>query len=252
RCKRTLFYIKYGSGNMEIIVCKDNKELSYKASEFVTDIVNRKENPVLGLATGSTPEKLYELLIEENKQGNVSFDHATSFNLDEYVGLDANDVNSYRYFMDEHLFNHIDINKENTHIPNGLSTDKDTACRDYEAQIKAAGPIAVQILGLGLNGHIGYNEPGTDFSGRTRVVDLDETTREANARFFNSIDEVPTQAITMGIASIMEAEKILLLVQGEKKAAILKEVINGEVTNQVPASILQNHPNVTVLTDVLL
>ncbi|HLR55082.1 MAG TPA: glucosamine-6-phosphate deaminase [Pseudogracilibacillus sp.] len=237
---------------MEIIVCKDNNELSYKASEFVTDIVNRKENPVLGLATGSTPEKLYELLIEENKQGNVSFDHATSFNLDEYVGLDANDVNSYRYFMDEHLFNHIDINKENTHIPNGLSTDMDTACRDYEAQIKAAGPIDVQILGLGLNGHIGFNEPGTDFSGRTRVVDLDETTREANARFFNSIDEVPTQAITMGIASIMEAEKILLLVQGEKKAAILKEVINGEVTNQVPASILQNHPNVTVLTDVLL
>src|SRR5699024_3232579 len=175
---------------MEIIVCKDNNELSYKASEFVTDIVNRKENPVLGLATGSTPEKLYELLIEENKQGNVSFDHATSFNLDEYVGLDANDVNSYRYFMDEHLFIHIDVH----------------------------------ILGLGLNGHIGFNEPGTDFSGRTRVVDLDETTREANARFFNSIDEVPTQAITMGIASIMEAEKILLLVQGEKKAAILKEV----------------------------
>lgn len=237
---------------MEIIVCKDNNELSSKAAELVGDILYQKENPILGLATGSTPERLYEILIEKNKQGDITFEHAASFNLDEYVGLAGTDPNSYQYFMDEHLFNHIDIKKERTHIPDGLSKDMEAACKKYEEQIKSAGQVDLQILGLGLNGHIGFNEPGTDFAGRTRVVDLDETTREANARFFDSIDDVPTQAITMGIASIMEAEQIVLLVQGEKKAAILKEVINGEVTNQVPASVLQRHPNVTVLTDVNL
>lgn len=237
---------------MEIIVCKDNNELSSKAAELVGDTLYQKENPILGLATGSTPERLYEILIENNKQGDITFEHAASFNLDEYVGLAGTDPNSYRYFMDEHLFNHIDIKKERTHIPDGLSKDMEAACKNYEEQIKSAGQVDLQILGLGLNGHIGFNEPGTDFAGRTRVVELDETTREANARFFNSIDDVPTQAITMGIASIMEAEQIVLLVQGEKKAAILKEVINGEVTNQVPASVLQRHPNVTVLTDVNL
>src|SRR5699024_2847293 len=186
------------------------------------------------------------------KAGDISFQHATTFNLDEYVGLAGDNVNSYRYYMDNKLFNHIDIKKEHTNIPNGLADNPEVECGNYEAKLQSVGKVDVQILGLGLNGHIGFNEPGTDFESKTHVVELDASTREANARFFDSIDEVPTQAVTMGIASIMEAKKILLLVQGEKKAAILKEVINGEVTNQVPASILQNHPNVTILTDVLL
>ena len=152
--------------------------------------------------------------------------------------------------MDTKLFNDIDIAKENTHVPNGLANDAAEEVKQYEEKIAAAGNVDLQILGIGLNGHIGFNEPGTDVNARTHVVDLDESTREANSRFFNSMDEVPTQAITMGIGTIMEAKKILLLVQGEKKAAILNKVVHGEVTGDVPASYLQMHPNVTIITDL--
>ncbi len=237
---------------MEILTVKNNEELSLKAAEMIAQIVHKRERPVLGLATGSTPERLYEILIEKRKAGDISFEHATSFNLDEYVGLSGDDSNSYRYFMDEKLFHGIDIKRENTHIPNGLTQDPTQECENYEAKIAQVGQIDVQILGLGLNGHIGFNEPGTDFSSRTHVVHLDDSTREANARFFNGLADVPQEAITMGIASIMEADKIILLVHGEKKAAILRQVVEGSVTNDVPASVLQRHPNVTVITDIQL
>lgn len=237
---------------METIICKDNDDLSERAADIMEETLAKTENPVFGLATGSTPVRLYEILIERCKAGKISFQDATSFNLDEYVGLAGDDVNSYRYFMDTKLFRHIDIKHENTNIPDGLTKDPVEECKNYEEKIKNAGKVDVQILGLGLNGHIGFNEPGTDFESRTRVVKLDASTREANARFFNSVDEVPTQALTMGIASIMDAKKIILLVSGEKKATILREVINGEVTKEVPASILQRHPDVTILTDINL
>lgn len=235
---------------MKIVKVRNKEELGKKAAELVTEKVYQLQKPILGLATGSTPETLYENLIRKYKDGKISFNHTTTFNLDEYVGIDKNDSNSYRYYMDHKLFNSIDIKQENTHIPDGLADNLEEECQYYERLIKEAGKIDLQVLGLGLNGHIGFNEPGTPFDKRTHVVELDQSTREANARFFNQMDDVPTQALTMGIGTIMEASEILLLVQGEKKAEILKEVMNGEITEEVPASILQRHPRVTLITDI--
>ncbi|MBO1005429.1 glucosamine-6-phosphate deaminase [Pseudogracilibacillus auburnensis] len=235
---------------MNIIKVNNNIELSEKAAQFVLNTISSKERPILGLATGSTPEKLYELLIDKNRAGEVSFSKVTTFNLDEYAGLSGEDPQSYRYFMNKHLFDHIDIKKEKTFIPNGLALDIEEECKSYEQLIEQSGSIDLQLLGLGLNGHIGFNEPGTPFDKRTHVVALDAVTREANARFFSHLDEVPTQALTMGIGTIMEAKQILLLVIGEKKADILKQVVHGDVSENVPASILQRHPNVTIITDI--
>lgn len=237
---------------MRIINVKDNVELSAKAADIIAERVKELDNPVLGLATGSTPVVTYENLIKKNKAGDVSFKNVTTFNLDEYIGLSGEHENSYRFVMNDTLFNHIDINLENTYIPNGLAADAVAECAAYEALIAEKGPIDLQILGLGLNGHIAFNEPGSSFAGRTLVTDLTESTIEANARFFDSLDEVPTTAVTMGIGTILEAKEILLLVQGEAKAEILKSVINGEITEDVPASALRNHPNVTVITDIEL
>ncbi|SET09209.1 glucosamine-6-phosphate deaminase [Oceanobacillus limi] len=234
---------------MRIINVKDYHDMSEKASSLLLDVIENNEHPVLGLATGSTPEGLYEQLIAKNKEKVVSFQNTTTFNLDEYVGLDANDSNSYRYFMNEKLFNHIDIPLENTHVPNGVAENSEVECKEYEQAIQNADRVDVQVLGLGLNGHIGFNEPGTSFSSRTHVVELDESTRKANARFFESLEEVPTQAITMGIDTIMESKEIVLLVSGENKAEALKQLVHGEITEDFPASILQKHKNVTIIAD---
>lgn len=235
---------------MKIIKVKNNDELSLKASEIVKDILKTKKNPVLGLATGSTPEKMYANLVTAYKNGEISFKNVVSFNLDEYVGLREDDEFSYHYYMRENLFDKVDILEENTYIPNGLAEDLQAECESFEAAIKKLGPIDLQILGVGLNGHIGFNEPGTSFDSRTHVATLEESTRVANSRFFTSLDEVPKYALTMGLATIMDAKKIVLLVQGEHKKEILKEIVHGEVTENVPASVLKLHPDATVITDL--
>ncbi|MEB1808599.1 MAG: glucosamine-6-phosphate deaminase [Bacillaceae bacterium] len=234
---------------MKLKVMKNHEEMSRHACQLVVSKVNSLSSPVLGLATGSTPERLYEMLIEEYKQKLVSFSHVKTFNLDEYVGLRGNDKNSYRYYMDHHLFSKVNFTKGENHIPNGMAIQLEQECQRYEQLIKEAGGIDIQILGLGHNGHIGFNEPGTPFSSRTHVVDLDRTTREANARFFESIKEVPTQAITMGIENILESKQIILLVSGEQKATALQRLLNGEVSEDFPASVLKQHDDVTIIAD---
>ncbi|AXI10538.1 glucosamine-6-phosphate deaminase [Oceanobacillus sp. 143] len=234
---------------MELIKVKDYDAMSEEACAFLVERINRIENPVLGLATGSTPEGLYKRIIEKYNQNEVSFKKVKSFNLDEYVGLEKEDPNSYYYFMKDKLFDHVDISLDNVRVPNGVAADLKQECEAHEAGIKAAGGIDVQLLGIGANGHIGFNEPGTPFTSKTQVVDLEQSTIEANARFFNSIEEVPTQAISMGIETIMNSNEILLLVSGENKADALAKLINGEVTEDVPASVLQNHANVTIIAD---
>lgn len=223
--------------------------MSQKASSFIVDLVSKKDDSVLGLATGSTPIGMYQCMIKAHKEGIVSFKHVKTFNLDEYVGFERNNPNSYFYYMNENLFQHIDISLEETNIPDGSALDLERECHNYDQKIEEAGRIDVQVLGLGLNGHIGFNEPGTSFAIRTHVIDLMESTRKANARFFENIDQVPSQALTMGIATIMESKLILLLVSGEKKAPALSRLFNGEVSEDFPASILQRHPNVIIIAD---
>ena len=203
---------------------KDYTEMSKKACSLIIDKIKILENPVLGLATGSTPEGLYQYLIEAYSQGKVSFKQFSTFNLDEYVGLDREDLNSYHFYMKDKLFGQIDLLPENAHVPNGNAADLKMECEEYENQIQRAGQVDIQVLGLGLNGHIGFNEPGTPFSSRTQAIDLTESTRRANARFFASLDEVPTQAITMGIDTIMESKQILL----EEEILNLLKVSTGD------------------------
>ncbi|WP_077624753.1 glucosamine-6-phosphate deaminase [Sediminibacillus massiliensis] len=234
---------------MEMIEVEDYQEMSRVASQFIIEKVQLLDNPVLGLATGSTPEGVYKQLIEKRKQGNVSFANTSTFNLDEYVGLDGDDPNSYRYYMNEKLFSHIDIPGENTRVPNGMKKDLEQECGQYEQLIKEKQGIDLQMLGIGLNGHIGFNEPGTSLQTRTHVVELAQSTRKANARFFDSLEEVPEQAITMGIETIMASREIILLVSGERKAEALDRLLNGPVTEDFPASILQTHPNVKIIAD---
>ncbi len=234
---------------MNVIKVKDYDEMSSKACALVVDRLNKLSEPTLGLATGSTPEGLYQQIIEKYNQGDISFKNVTTFNLDEYIGLDGDHPNSYRFFMNEKLFKHIDILTDKTFIPNGVASDLISESQHFEQLIQDVGGIDLQILGLGTNGHIAFNEPGTEFDSRTRVVDLTQETLEANARFFDTIDEMPTQAVSMGIGSIMEAKEIVLLVSGESKAEALSHVINGDVTVDLPASILQRHDHVTIIAD---
>ena len=208
-----------------------------------------KPNAVLGLATGSTPVGLYKQLIEWYNKGDLDFSQITSVNLDEYKGLSGDNDQSYRYFMNTNLFDHVNIDKNKTYVPNGLEEDSDKACADYNEIIRSVGGIDIQLLGIGGNGHIGFNEPGEAFEKETHCVDLTESTIKANARFFESMDEVPKQAYTMGIKNIMQARKVLLIVSGEGKAEILDKVLYGPVTPQVPASILQLHNDLTVVAD---
>lgn len=234
---------------MEIIRVKDYEEMSQTASSYIIKKLKQLETPVLGLATGSTPEGLYRNLVDENKKGNISFKNVTTFNLDEYTNIEPTDPNSYHYFMNKHLLDYIDIPKNQVHLPNGSAEDLEAECQGYEDKISEAGKIDLQVLGIGVNGHIGFNEPGTPFTSRTHIVTLDESTREANSRFFNSIDEVPTHAITMGIETIMESKEILMLISGEQKAETLNRLLNGEVSEEFPASILHKHSKVTVIAD---
>lgn len=234
---------------MRIYRAVDYYHASRVAANIISAQVIMKPDCVLGLATGSTPVGTYEQLIRWYDKGDLDFQQVRSINLDEYRGLGAENDQSYRYFMDHHLFNHINIKKENTNVPNGLEPDADKACSDYEKIIAAAGGIDLQLLGLGHNGHIGFNEPGSAFEKETHCVSLTESTIQANARFFASRDEVPKEAYTMGIKTIMQARKILLIVCGADKAEIVQKVFCGAITPQVPASVLQLHNDVTLVGD---
>lgn len=232
---------------MKIITANDYNDLSRKAANIISAQVILKPNSVLGLATGSTPIGTYKQLINWYEKGDIDFSMVTSVNLDEYCGLSEKDEQSYRYFMNTNLFNYINIKKEKTHVPNGLASDKEEECINYDKMIGDIGGIDIQLLGIGHNGHIGFNEPNIQFEKTTHIVDLDKTTIEANARFFNSIDEVPKQAITMGIKSIMHARHVLLIANGQDKEYIVNKALFGPITPDVPASILQLHPNLTVI-----
>ncbi|MGN1452262.1 MAG: glucosamine-6-phosphate deaminase [Eubacteriales bacterium] len=232
---------------MKIIVDTPENIARLAAKRYVA-LLKEKPNAVLGYATGSTPLGLYGELARLNAAGEVSFADAVTFNLDEYVGLDGTHDQSYRWFMDKNLFDRIDIKKENTHVPCGIGMTDEKAA-GYDRQIEAAGGIDLQLLGIGNNGHIGFNEPGTPFGSVTHVVELTESTRQANARFFASIDEVPTAAVSMGIKTVMNARSIIFIALGSAKAEIVKKMICGEVTPAVPASVLQLHPDVEVYID---
>ena len=232
---------------MKLIVT-DALSAAAQAAELYEELLSRKPNAVLGLATGSTPLGLYARLRALYEAGRISFKDATSFNLDEYVGLPPTHDQSYRYFMEHNLFSHIYLPHERISVPSGLDTSAD-ALAGYDAAIEAAGGIDLQLLGLGGNGHIGFNEPGTPFELGTHVVELTERTRRDNARFFTSIDEVPTHAATMGVKTVMHARAILLLAFGPAKAEAVRASFAGPVTPEVPASVLQLHPNVTVFCD---
>lgn len=235
--------------NMKIIVVEDYNEMSKKAADILIKIIHENPHAVLGLATGSTPIGLYKELIEDHQNSGTSYKDIHTVNLDEYIGLPKEDKNSYYTFMYEHLFKYLDIPREQTHIPNGETENRLEECDRYEQIIASLGQVDLQILGIGSNGHIGFNEPGSSFTGLTHIIDLKEDTRQANARFFNSIDEVPKQAITMGVGTIMKSKEILLLASGIAKAEAIRGMIHGEVTEELPASILQTHPNVTLIVD---
>ena len=235
---------------MRIICAKDYKEMSEMAADIIGAQVLLKPDAVLGLATGSTPIGTYEELVRRYEAGRLDFSKIKTVNLDEYRGLTRDNDQSYYYFMHSHLFDHININKNNTKVPDGMEPDALKAGQDYENIIKNYGGIDLQLLGLGNNGHIGFNEPGDEFIDKTHVVDLTESTIEANKRFFASIDDVPKQAYTMGVGSIMRAKRVLMVVNGKGKAEIVKEAFFGPITPKVPASILQLHNDFILIGDV--
>jgi glucosamine-6-phosphate deaminase len=232
---------------MNFIKVETYDKLSAIAANIIAAQVIMKPDCVLGLATGSSPLGTYAKLAEKCDAGEVSFAEVTSVNLDEYVGLDGTCDQSYRYFMDHNLFCNINIDNENTYVPNGCAENLKEEGLAYDEFIKDLGGIDLQLLGIGLDGHIGFNEPDSCFTAETHEVELDESTIEANARFFASKDDVPTKAITMGMRSIMQAKKILLIANGAKKKDILDKAFYGPITPEVPASILQLHPDVTVI-----
>ena len=232
------------------IYCKeDYKEMSRKAASIIAAQVILKPESVLGLATGSTPIGTYENLVAWYENGDLDFSKVSSVNLDEYKGLSGDNDQSYRYFMNQHLFSKVNIDVARTFVPNGLEPDSDKACAEYNEIIRKSGGIDLQLLGLGHNGHIGFNEPCDEFEKETHCVDLKESTIEANKRFFESEADVPRQAYTMGIQNIMNAKKVLVVVSGEDKADIVAKAFAGPVTPQVPASILQMHEDVTLVGD---
>lgn len=232
---------------MRIIAANDYEDMSKKAAAILMAQVVTKPDSILGLATGSTPIGLYKNLIRWYEEGLVDFSRVRTWNLDEYRGLPRDNDQSYYYFMHENLFDHINLPKEASHVLNGMNPDPEAECASYDAAIDAAGGLDIQLLGLGHDGHIAFNEPQDDFPAGTHCVDLNPITIEANARFFASRDEVPRQAYTMGIGSIMKARRILMVVSGADKAQALKQVIEGPVTPQVPGSILRFHPDVTIV-----
>lgn len=234
---------------MVVRIVEDYAQLSAEAARMVVQELRNNPAPVLGLATGGTPLGMYRELIRLHREEGVDFSHATSFNLDEYVGLPAHHPQSYRTYMTENLFRHINIPVERTHIPQRDALDLTAECARFEQAIASAGGIDIQVLGIGSNGHIGFNEPGSTADTTTRVVRLAASTIEANARYFASIQEVPTQAVSMGIKTILGAKRILLLASGEAKAEAVRRMLEEEMTSDVPASLLRLHPDVTVIVD---
>jgi len=235
---------------MNVIIVRDYDELSKKAAQIVANEIKKKPNLVLGLATGSTPLGMYRELVKLYKKGEVDFSQVITFNLDEYVGLSPSDKNSYYYYMYENFFKHINIPQQNIHIPDGAAENIEEECQRYDEEIMKYQRIDLQVLGIGINGHIGFNEPGDELITTTHVTKLAEETRKANARFFESLDKVPQYAVTMGLGTIMKAKKILLLASGKSKAKIISELLGDEsVSTKVPASFLLIHPDVTCIFD---
>lgn len=233
---------------MKIIKAKDYQDMSRKAANIISAQVIMKPDCVLGLATGSTPIGAYENLVNWYQKGDLDFSGVTTVNLDEYKGLTRDNDQSYYYFMNEHLFDHIDINKNNVHIPYADPSCLEESCKRYSEELENT-VVDIQLLGIGANGHIGFNEPKTSFEQKTFIVNLTEKTREDNKRFFDSIDDVPTKAITMGIKEIMNARKIVLIATGKNKALAMQKLLSGEITTDFPASILHKHKDVVVVTD---
>ncbi|KAA0548409.1 glucosamine-6-phosphate deaminase [Bacillus sp. BGMRC 2118] len=234
---------------MKVIQVKNYDELSQTAAAYIINIVKKTPDVTLGLPTGGTPKGTYQVLIDDHKKNQTTYHNVKSINLDEYVGLAPANPNSYRYYMNEHFFRHVDINPVNTHLPDGTALDIHKECYRYDTLISQLGGIDLQILGIGTNGHIGFNEPGTSFKSKTHIVKLAESTRVANARYFQSIEDVPTEAITMGIATILESKEILLLAHGDEKADAMDQLIHGGISRIFPASALKNHSNCTIIAD---
>lgn len=234
---------------MRIYKAKDYEDMSRKAANIISAQVIMKPDCVLGLATGSTPIGLYKQLVEWFEKGDLDFSKVQTVNLDEYKGLNRENDQSYYYFMHDNLFDHINIPKENTHLPNGMEMDSEKECARYTKLIQSMGGVDLQLLGIGHNGHIGFNEPSESFDKEVHCVNLTQSTIEANKRFFASADDVPKQAYTMGIKTIMQAKKILIVANGEGKADIVRDAFFGSITPQVPASVLQLHNDVTLVAD---
>ena len=234
---------------MRVIIEKDYEAMSKKAALLVASQVRLKENSVLGLATGSTPLGMYDELIDMYKRDEIDFSKVKSFNLDEYCNLPAENPQSYHYYMKDNFFDHVNIPEENINLLDGMTDDVKRECIEYDMKIKRAGGIDLQVLGIGPNGHIGFNEPGEKLNVKTHQVDLAPETIEANSRFFDSKEDVPKKAITVGIATILKSNRILLLASGKNKAKAIKETVSGNVTTKVPSSLLQTHPEVTIIVD---
>jgi glucosamine-6-phosphate deaminase len=234
---------------VRIVIAKDYEDMSARAARIVAGQIYLKPNSVLGMATGSTPLLMYKELIRVHKEVGLDFSEIVTFNLDEYLGLPKEDEQSYNYYMFQHFFNHINIKKENIYIPDGMMKDVEQECKQYDRDIQVKGGIDLQVLGIGNNGHIGFNEPDIKFEATTHKVKLDEETINANARFFATIEEVPRFAISMGIKTIMHAKKILLLASGENKAEVIYRALFEGITPEIPASILQLHQDVTVIVE---
>lgn len=235
--------------NLSVLIRADSEATSETVAEIFAETIARSPASVLGLATGGTPVETYRRLIRRHRDGGLDFSQVTTFNLDEYVGLGPEHPQSYRAFMREHLFDHVNLIATNTHVPDGITDRPDEYGGRYEAEIAAAGGIDVQLLGIGHNGHIAFNEPGSSRSSRTRLVELAPETIQKNARFFDSIDEVPRTAITMGIETILEAKRIVMLATGAGKAEAIRDALEGPIDEACPASLLQEHPNVTFVLD---
>ena len=234
---------------MKVIVTKNYEEMSQVAAEKFAEVLKERPSGVLGLATGDTPIGMYQNLIEMYRKGELDFSHVSSVNLDEYYPITPDNDQSYRYFMNHQLFDHVNIDKARTYVPDGTAEDADAFCRAYEEKIDALGGVDVQVLGIGRNGHIGFNEPDGELIPFTHLTALTASTIEANARFFASEDDVPKHALTMGVQSVFKARRILLLASGENKAEAVRAMLNGNISTHLPASLLRLHPDVTLICD---
>ena len=236
---------------MRVIVCEDYKEMSLRAAKLVASQMILKPDCTLGLATGSTPIGMYDELVRMYESGEIDFSEVTSFNLDEYYPISPENDQSYRYFMNEHLFSRVNIDMARTHVPNGLAEDTDAECENYENMINKAGGVDLQILGIGQNGHIGFNEPDNNLNTVTHLTELTQSTIDANSRFFEKREDVPTKALTMGMGSIFKARKIIVMANGKAKKDAVRKLISGKITTECPVTFLNLHSDVTLICDKL-